>query len=235
MTLAIDNVFSGYGGTDVLRDVTFAVSPGECVGVLGPNGAGKSTLLKVLSGQLKVRKGERQLDGHDVNSWSPHEAARRGVRWVGEPRPIYPGLTVEENLYVGGVTMRAIIAEQLELVFQLLPALREKRSSRAGRLSGGQQQMLAIGQALMSRPRYLCLDEPSLGLAPVMVAAVAELVSELVAGGVGVVWAEQFPELTRSQSTELVVLGGGSIVAAGPPDRITEAELERAYLGATRA
>jgi branched-chain amino acid transport system ATP-binding protein len=229
--LAVEAISAGYAGTDVLRGVSLAVSPGECIGVLGPNGAGKSTLLKVLSGQLKIRSGTRTIDGQDVKSWSPHRAARSGVRWVGEPRPIYPSLSVAENLEVGGMIARASIEEQRQRVYELLPALYEKRVHRAASLSGGQQQMLGIGQALMSKPRYLCLDEPSLGLSPAMVNTVAELVSDLVRAGVGAVWAEQFPEVAKAHCTKLVVLRAGVVVTSGDPNTISSRQLELSYLG----
>jgi branched-chain amino acid transport system ATP-binding protein len=232
--LSVEGISAGYAGTDILRDVSVSVAPGELLGVLGPNGAGKSTLLKVMSGQLRIRDGSRSIDGDDVKSWSPHAAARAGVRWVGEPRPIYPGLTVEENLQVGGITARAGIPKQRDRVYGLLPALYEKRQQRAGSLSGGQQQMLAIGQSLMSNPRYLCLDEPSLGLAPRVVSDVAALVASLVQAGMGAVWAEQFPELTRAYCNQLLVLSAGSTVAHGRPDEISDDDLERAYLGRAR-
>jgi branched-chain amino acid transport system ATP-binding protein len=229
--LSIREVTAGYSGTDVLRGISLDVSPGECLGVLGPNGAGKSSLLKVLSGQLRIRRGSREIDGRDVRKWSPHEAARCGVRWVGEPRPVYPRLTVEENLEVGGVIARSSIAQRRQDVYELLPVLREKRRQLAAQLSGGQQQMLAIGQALMSAPRYLCLDEPSTGLSPLIVKLVADLVSELVAEGVSVIWAEQFPEVARARSTKLVVLSAGVVVASGRSADVTGQQLEAVYLG----
>jgi branched-chain amino acid transport system ATP-binding protein len=232
--LAVEAIAAGYAGTDVLRGVSLGVAPGECVSVLGPNGAGKSTLLKVLSGQLKIRSGTRTIDGRDVRSWSAHRAARAGVRWVGEPRPIYPSLSVEQNLEVGGIVARSSIDEQRERVYELLPVLARKRTHRAASLSGGEQQMLGIGQALMSKPRYLCLDEPSLGLSQGMIKIVADLVSDLVAGGVGAVWAEQFPELAKAHSTRVVVLRAGVVVAEGDPAGISAQEMEAAYLGHDR-
>ena len=231
--LGLTEVTAGYSGTDVLRGVSVAVAPGECVAVLGANGAGKSTLLRVLSGQLRVRSGRRAINGNDVTAWSAHRAARAGVRWTGEPRPIYPSLSVAENLEVGGVTARASIARRRSYVYELLPDLSRKASQRAASLSGGQQQMLAIGQALMSEPQYLCLDEPSLGLSLAMVNVVAELVSELVRSGVGVVWAEQFPEVALDRATKVIALRGGIVVARGEPGTISQDELEDAYMGRT--
>jgi branched-chain amino acid transport system ATP-binding protein len=229
--LSLSEVWAGYAGTDILRAVSLAVSPGECVGVLGPNGAGKSTLLKVLSGQLKVRSGVRELDGRDVKSWAPYQAARDGVRWVGEPRPVYPGLTVRENLEIGGIRARGNTNRNMAEIYELLPVLHEKRDARAASLSGGQQQQLAIGQALMSKPRFLCLDEPSLGLSPAMVVEVTHLITRLVSDGVGVVWAEQFPEIARAHSTKLVVLSAGVVLASGSVADVQLADIERAYLG----
>jgi branched-chain amino acid transport system ATP-binding protein len=233
--LAVHDVAAGYGGTDVLRGVSLAVRPGECVGVLGPNGAGKSTLLKVLSGQLRIRRGSRELDGKAFKTWSAHGAARAGVRWVGEPRPIYASLTVAENLELGGILERHSIRAQRDRVYELLPALYDKRADRAASLSGGQQQMLSIGQALMSKPRFLCLDEPSMGLSPAMVSTIADLISALVAEGVGAVWAEQFPEVARSHCTHLLVLRAGVVVSSGDPESIDARGLEAAYLGDERA
>lgn len=231
--LAVNNIFAGYGGTDVLRGLSLRVAPGDCVAVLGPNGAGKSTLLKVLSGQIRVRAGSRTVDGRDVTSWKPYQAARDGIRWVGEPRPVYPSLTVEENLAIGGVTVRGEIKKQTQNIYELLPALHAKRRERAGSLSGGQQQMLAIAQALMSTPRYLCLDEPSLGLAPAVFGEVARMISDLATSGVGVVWAEQFAEVAKGRSSHVVVLSAGTVVASGAPTQISDDQLQAAYFGAS--
>jgi branched-chain amino acid transport system ATP-binding protein len=233
--LVVTEVTAGYKGTDVLRDISLTVAPGEKVAVLGSNGAGKSTLLRVLSGQLRPRTGQRLIDDIDTTRWSVHKVARAGVRWIGEPRPIYPGLTVTENLEVGGLTRRDSVSRQAERVYELMPALHAKRADRAGSLSGGQQQMLALGQALMSEPRYLCLDEPSTGLAPSVVAMVAKLVTELAGAGVGIVWAEQFPQIALARCDRALVLRGGSAVESGPASQITPERLETAYLGERNA
>jgi branched-chain amino acid transport system ATP-binding protein len=137
-------------------------------------------------------------------------------------------------LAIGGVVARRRIKQETDKVYELLPALQAKRRDRADSLSGGQQQMLAIGQALMSTPRYLCLDEPSLGLAPVVFGEVARLISDLAASGVGIVWAEQFPEVAKARSSQVVLLSAGMVTASGPPAQISEEQLEAAYLG-TRA
>jgi len=234
-TLELQKVHAGYKGTDVLRDVDLVLREGACIGLLGPNGAGKSTLLKVVSGQLKARAGKRTLDDADSGRWRAYKMARMGVRWVGEPRPIFPSLTVRENLAIGGIIERDLIAERTERVYGLLPALKEKQSARGASLSGGQQQMLAIGQALMSEPRFLCLDEPSIGLAPHVISTIADLISSLAAQGVGILWAEQFPEVAVSHCTELMVLSGGRVVAKGQTTEISQEQIHAAYLGTAKS
>jgi len=233
--LVLSDVEAGYKGTDVLRGISLTVTPGDCIGVLGPNGAGKSTLLKTISGQLKIRAGSRRIDGAETTSWAPHRVARAGVRWTGDPRPVYRDLTVVENLEIGASALKSAFRERRDYVYELLPVLAEKRSVKAASLSGGQQQMLAIGQALMSNPRYLCLDEPSLGLAVHVINSLSELIGNLAAAGVGIVWAEQFPEVALQRSSRIVVIGAGRIVLDGAPSAISREQLERAYLGHSAA
>lgn len=229
--LAVEDVYAGYTGTDILRGVGIEVRPSECLAVLGPNGAGKSTLLRVASGQLRIRAGRRIIDGEDATRWRGHRVAKAGVRWIGEPKPIFPSLSVAENLAIGGIIRRRSFDRQVKYVFEILPALYSKRNARAAELSGGQQQMLAIGQALMSEPRYLCLDEPSLGLAPAAVDSIAHLVRELVTAGLGIVWAEQFPDVALSCSSKVAVMRAGLLVRVGSPADVSREELEEAYLG----
>jgi branched-chain amino acid transport system ATP-binding protein len=229
--LSVESVVAGYGGTDVLRSLTLGVSRGECVGVIGPNGAGKSTLLKTITGQLRVRSGARFLLGQDVSRWNAHRLAAVGVRWVGEPRPIFPSLSVRENLEIGGITRRSDLEPQLKHVYELLPVLGERQHERAARLSGGQQQMLAIGSALMSAPSFLCLDEPSIGLAPSIVQDISQLVSDLAAQGVGVIWAEQFLDVILSRCTTVALIRSGQIVTSGPTGQFSREVLEDAYFG----
>ena len=229
--LELIDIEAGYKGTDILRGISLSVARGDCVAVLGPNGAGKSTLLKAISGQLKIRAGSRRLEGEDTTRWRTYKVAKAGIRWVGDPRPIYPSLSVEENLHVGGTVRRSQIDEKRDWIFDLLPMLKDKRTAAAGSLSGGQQQMLAIGQSLMSEPRYLCLDEPSLGLAPVVINSLSELIANLAESGVGVVWAEQFPEVALKRSSHVIVIAAGKVVLSGKPGEISRAELESAYLG----
>jgi branched-chain amino acid transport system ATP-binding protein len=229
--LSLESAVAGYGGTDVLHGLSVGVSSGECLGIVGPNGAGKSTLLKALTGQLRIRSGTRVLLGQDVGRWPAHRLAAEGVRWVGEPRPIFPSLTVRENLEIGGITRRNGIESHLMRIYELLPILYERRDERAARLSGGQQQMLAIGSALMSSPRFLCLDEPSIGLAPSIVEQVADLVSRLVTQGVGVIWAEQFLDIILARCTTVALVRSGGIAVSGPTSEFTREFLEDAYFG----
>lgn len=230
--LEVHGVYAGYTGTDVLRGVSLSVGQSQCVGLLGPNGAGKSTLLRVMTGQLRPHTGTLTVDDRDATRWRAHRISRAGVRWVGDPRPVFPSLTVAENLAIGGITRRSSYDEESERVYELMPMLRDKRRAHASELSGGQQQMLAIGQALMSRPRYLCLDEPSLGLSPSAVEAMTELIGDLVAHGVGILWAEQFPEVVLGRCSWVVVLSAGTIMHAGPSSQATRDNLRSAYLGA---
>jgi branched-chain amino acid transport system ATP-binding protein len=229
--MVLTGIEAGYKGTDVLRGIDLTVLPGDCIGVLGPNGAGKSTLLKTISGQLKVRSGSRVIDGVDTTSWPSHRVARAGVRWTGDPRPIFRDLTIAENLEIGASTLKSSYAERSQFVFDLLPVLAERRTAKAATLSGGQQQMLAIGQALMSNPRYLCLDEPSLGLAVHVINSLSEVIGGLAEAGVGIVWAEQFPEVALKRCNRIIVISAGQVVLEDSPSNISSEQLERAYLG----
>ena len=229
--MVLSGIEAGYKGTDVLRGISLTVAPGDCIGVLGPNGAGKSTLLKTISGQLRVRSGSRVIDGVDTTAWGPHRVTRAGVRWTGDPRPVFRDLTVHENLEIGASTLKGSFAERSQFVYDLLPVLAEKRSVKAATLSGGQQQMLAIGQALMSNPRYLCLDEPSLGLAVHVINTLSEVIGNLARAGVGIVWAEQFPEVALKRCSRIIVISAGKVVLEEAPSRISTQDLEHAYLG----
>jgi branched-chain amino acid transport system ATP-binding protein len=229
--LSIRGLCAGYGGTDVLHDVEIDIVPGEVVALLGANGAGKSTLLRVMSGQLRPRTGEWTIRGEAANRWRPDKVARSGVRWIGEPKPVYPNLTVGENLSIGGLTAQGDTAEQREWIHEILPILSERRRELAGRLSGGQQQLLAIGQALMSKPAFLLLDEPSLGLAPVMVETMASTITLMAERGIGVLWAEQFPRVALAHAQRVAVMQRGRIRVAAQASEVSAATLEEVYLG----
>jgi branched-chain amino acid transport system ATP-binding protein len=231
-TLKISGLTAGYGGMDVLHDVSFTFTAGQRVAVLGPNGAGKSTLQKVLGALIKPSRGSMVLGGDEVGGDNVQRRASRGVRWVGEPRPIYNELSVDDNLSVGGFTRdRREREDNRAEVFAMFPALSEIRGQKAGGLSGGQQQMLAVGQALMSRPTFLCLDEPSIGLSQAVLEKLAEVLDVLAGRGTGVIWCEQFPEVALAHCDAVALMISGHLSKPHRPDEITSDQLHAAYLG----
>ena len=211
--LELRNVSVWYGINEVLRDVSFAVPAGESVGVLGGNGAGKTTLLNTLSGLLKPRGGEIILDGKTIQGQSADEMVRRGIAQVPQGRFVWPTMTVKDNIELGAVTRRdrAEIAGDLEEIYELFPVLEERRKTKAGALSGGQQQMLAIARALMSKPRLLLLDEPSHGLSPNIVEEVVETVRLLHRRGMTVVLVEQNVGVAAALAGQTFVLRSGAV------------------------
>lgn len=227
-----------YRDIPVLWEVSLHVRAGEIVALVGSNGAGKTTLLKVLSGLregfLKVARGTLQFGGEGLWGLDPARIVRRGIAHVPEGRHLFPGLTVLENLRLGAYlsASRREAAEALERVVDMLPLLRERRRQLAGTLSGGEQQLLAIGRALMQRPTLLMLDEPSVGLAPRMVATVFELVTRIRAGGVSVLLVEQNVRQALTLADRTYVLENGRVVLEGPGTALAEhPKVRRAYLG----
>ncbi|MET7463647.1 ABC transporter ATP-binding protein [Nonomuraea sp. NPDC005501] len=222
----------------VLRGVSLRVPPGSIVALLGANGAGKTTLLRAVSGLLGVHdgevvKGSVTLEGEPLHHLRPAQIVRRGVSQVMEGRRILGELTVEENLRAGGHTARV---SHLDGVYDLFPLLRERRSATAGYLSGGEQQMLAIGRALMAGPRYLLLDEPSLGLAPALVAQVRDLVVEINRKGTTVLLVEQNARMALSIATHGYVMETGKIVMDRPAgELLADDDIKEFYLGAVRS
>ena len=238
--LRLDGVTAGYGGLTVLRDVDLSVREGEVVALLGANGAGKSTLLAVASGLLRPRSGRVRVDGVDVTGWPAERLVRRGLAHVPERRRIFGSMTVLENLLLGahvrfGREPRAAIDLDLERVLLLFPQLRGRGEQIAGSLSGGEQQMLAIGRGLMSRPRILLLDEPSLGLAPLMVREICRVIAGLPEQGCAVLLVEQNARAGLEVSTRGYVLEVGRVVKEGTACQLAEdPEVREAYLGARR-
>jgi branched-chain amino acid transport system ATP-binding protein len=222
-----------YGAVVAVRDVSLSVAPGEIVAALGPNGAGKSTLLRAIAGAPKPQRGTIAFDGRPLVGLSPEAVVRRGVALVPEGRHVFPNLTVHENLTIGGIASsdRAEIQADAERWLDRFPILGDRSSQLAGTLSGGEQQQLAIARALMSRPRMLLLDEPSLGLAPIFVDRIFELIAELRSDGVTVLLVEQNVHRALEVADRAYVLSVGSVVASGPTDTLVEGELERSYLG----
>ncbi|HEX7247021.1 MAG TPA: ABC transporter ATP-binding protein [Actinomycetota bacterium] len=234
--LAVEELTVAYGAVVAVRGISLQVAPGEIVAALGPNGAGKTTLLRTIAGALRPQHGSVTFEGAALTGLTPEAVVRRGVVLVPEGRHVFPGLTVEENLTIGGIarTDREELRADTERWLARFPILGERASQMAGTLSGGEQQQLAIARALMSRPRMLLLDEPSLGLAPIFVDRIFELIEELREGGVTVLLVEQNVHRALEIADRAYVLSVGSVVAAGPTDQLMEGDLERSYLGIGR-
>ena len=214
--LEVAGLTTAYGEISALRDANLSVGSGEVVGLIGPNGAGKSTLLNTIAGLLVPRAGRVDFDGQDVTGRSPEELLRAGLALVPERRRIFVDLTVEENLRIGGVTIPATDrGDLLNEMAELFPVLRDKWTTSAGYLSGGEAQQLAIGRALMSRPRLLMMDEPSLGLAPILVDTVFELVEALRDQGRTLLVVEQNATRMLEVADRAYVLRSGQMVAEG--------------------
>lgn len=231
--LRIDDLQVSYGRVPALGDVSIDVDAGEIVSIIGPNGAGKTTLLSTICGLLKPVKGTIELDGVSIAGSAPEHIVARGISLVPEGRRIFTKLTVQENLELGLTRVpRSQGRAELERVLGYFPALEQFLPSSAGRLSGGEQQQLAIARALLSRPRLLLLDEPSLGLAPLVIDAMFETVTRLREGGTTVLLVEQFAEKARELADRTYVLRSGHValeIAQGA--EVTREQLERAYFG----
>ena len=238
--IRVREVTAGYGRVNVLKRVSLDVEAGELVCLVGANGAGKSTLLRCIQGLLPIGAGRIEIDGQDVIGLSAEKIVRRGLSLVPETRELFSNLTVTDNLFLGAYIHRKEPhsargrEDAMQKVFSIFPALAERRTARAADLSGGQQQMLAIGRALMSRPRALMLDEPSLGLAPLLVRQIFAAISELRRSGLAILLVEQNVRAALKLATRAYVLETGSIVAEGPADALADDDrLMRAYLGKT--
>ena len=232
--LSINGIQSFYGDLQALRDVSFDVREGEIVSVLGSNGAGKTTTLMTISGVLRPRRGHIEFDDHRIEGLKPSAIVRRGLIHVPEGRQLFPSMTVEENLFMGACSPRAKPARQetLERVHHLFPRLRERRQQLAGTLSGGEQQMLAIGRGLMACPRLLMLDEPSLGLSPALVTAIFHIIRKINAAGTSILLVEQNVFRALKLSHRAYILENGQIVAEGPSQQLLrDPQVRTAYLG----
>jgi branched-chain amino acid transport system ATP-binding protein len=232
--LEAERLQAAYGDATALWDVSLTVGEGELVSVVGPNGSGKTTLINVIAGLLPVRGGRLRFLGEDLARLAPHQVCGRGIALVPEGRRLFTGMTVEENLEIGCYVpaARAARGTRLERVYALFPVLRARRRQLAGTLSGGQQQMVAIGRALMAGPRLLLLDEPSLGLAPTIVDTVFEVIEGLHRDGVSVLLVEQNVGKALGIASRAYILAEGRIIATGAPsDLLQQPDLARAYLG----
>jgi branched-chain amino acid transport system ATP-binding protein len=232
--LDVDSIRVAYGQATALWDVSLSIAQGELLCVVGPNSAGKSTLINAIAGLHRISAGRLLLDGEDISRLAPHRFCGRGIALVPEGRRLFTEMSVRENLEMGSYlpAARAERANSLERVCTLFPALTEKLMQPAGSLSGGQQQMVAIGRALMARPRLLLLDEPSLGLAPSIVLDLFQAIRRIHADGIAVLLVEQNVSMAMEVAQRAAVLEEGRIVAVGRPDELmARPELRRAYLG----
>jgi len=232
--LTLRNVQTFYGDLQALYGVSLSVKDGEIVSVIGNNGAGKTTTLMTVSGVLRPRKGEVQFEGRRIDGLKPSQIVELGLGHVPEGRQLFPSMTVEENLLMGACSRRARgpRGETMGRVFDLFPRLRERRRQLAGTLSGGEQQMVAIGRGLMGLPRLLMLDEPSLGLSPVMVTAMFEAIREINRGGTTIMLVEQNVFRALKLSHRGYILEDGRIVAEGPSEELLRnPQVRTTYLG----
>ena len=230
--LRVANVSAGYAGFQALFDVSVEVQAGESVAVIGPNGAGKTTLLRLISKLIEPARGEVFFEDRSLTRVPAHAVVERGIAHVPENRRLFPRLTAEENLRMGAFTSRREFPQRLETVYGLFPRLKERRHQIAGTLSGGEQQMCAIGRALMSGPKLLLLDEPSAGLAPVVVQSIFELVRRICAQGYTVLIVEQNIRQVLKVVSRAYLLDAGRIVQSGTAAELLAApEIQKAYLG----
>jgi branched-chain amino acid transport system ATP-binding protein len=232
--LELKGICAGYGPVNILRDVSLTVGSGEVVALVGPNGAGKTTLLRTISGLLRATRGELLYDGQALQAADPAAIVRAGIAHCPEERKVWPFMTVEENLELGAFLQRdrAAVRRSLADIYEEFPVLKERRRELAGRLSGGQQQMLAVGRALMSQPKLILFDEPSLGLSPLLIRQIATIVKRVHDRGISVLLVEQNVDLALRLSNRAYVLGSGSVVAEDKAATLrANASLLKAYLG----
>lgn len=231
--LIVNDINVYYGEIHAIKGISFEVREGEIVTLIGANGAGKSTTLKTISGQMRSRTGSVTFLGQPIQSLPPYRIARMGLAQVPEGRRIFQQLTVEENLVIGGYTQAPdAVTAAMDDVYKRFPRLKERHRQIAGTLSGGEQQMLAIGRALMSHPRLVMLDEPSMGLAPMLVNQIFDIIGELNASGVTILLVEQNARMALKLANRGYVLETGRIILTGDADKLlNDDSVKKAYLG----
>jgi branched-chain amino acid transport system ATP-binding protein len=237
--LTIDNVVTSYGMIKALKGVNLTAESGKVTCLLGPNGAGKTTLMFTIAGILKTQEGSITFDGTEMSRFSPVKIVELGISLVPENRLVFPMMTVRENLETGAYLRvgkdKSAIADDVEAMFARFPRLEERSTQMAGTLSGGEQQMLAIGRALMARPRILLMDEPSLGLAPLIVEEIFRIIEDLNQTGVTIFLVEQNARMALRVADQFYLLEQGKITFSGTPGELEEEEvIHRAYLGSRR-
>ena len=231
--LKVENINVYYGAIHAIKGVSFHVDEGEIVTLIGANGAGKSTTLQTISGLLRSRTGSIEFCGENISKLPPHKIVEKGLAQVPEGRRIFLQMSVQENLDMGAYTQSgAGVGEDIERVFEQFPRLKERRRQIAGTLSGGEQQMLAIGRALMSRPKLLMLDEPSMGLAPILVEQIFEIIQSLHKSGTTTLLVEQNAQMALSVADRAYVMETGAISLSGTGRELAESDqVKKAYLG----
>jgi branched-chain amino acid transport system ATP-binding protein len=232
MLLELDDVHVYYGKIEAIKGISFEVDEGEIVTLIGANGAGKSTTLKTISGLRTVAQGEIRFNGQVITRMPGHKRVLAGIGQAPEGRGIFPGMTVAENLHMGAYARRSDFSKDLAKVYDLFPRLAERRRQAGGTLSGGEQQMLAIGRALMSEPKVLLLDEPSMGLAPMLVNQIFSIIEEINRRGTTILLVEQNAQQALKIAHRAYVLETGQIVKSAPAaDLLNDPEVKAAYLG----
>lgn len=230
--LKVTDLKVNYGGIEALKGISFAVKEGEIVTLIGANGAGKSTTLRTIAGLVKPAKGRIHLQGEDITGLTPDKIVAKGVTLVPEGRRVFPDLTVLENLKIGAYLRKDDLSDDLNWVYELFPRLKERSWQAAGTLSGGEQQMLAVGRALMSRPKIIMMDEPSLGLAPIVVKGIFDIIKEINRMGVTVLLIEQNANMALRIADIGYVLETGKITTTGPGKQLlNDPAIKAAYLG----
>ena len=230
--LKVDNLNVYYGKIHAIRDVSFEVNTGEIVSLIGANGAGKTTTLHTVSGLLRSTTGSITFDEKDISHLEPHKLIKYGIAHVPEGRHVFLQMTVLENLEMGAFSMNKVSKEDIERVYDLFPRLKERKSQVAGTLSGGEQQMLAMGRALLADPELIVLDEPSMGLSPLLVSEIFEIVKSFREAGKTVLLVEQNAKKAMAISDRVYVLETGSITTSGAAaDLINDESIKKAYLG----
>ena len=232
--LALENVSVNYGAIEALRGVSLRVEKGEVVTLIGANGAGKTTTLRTITGLLEPRDGRVTFEGDDISGTATHRLVARGISMSPEGRGVFANLSVRENLRMGAYLQknRSEIAADMKHVFEMFPRLKERENQKAGTLSGGEQQMLAMARALMSRPRLLLLDEPSLGLAPLVVHTIFEAIDEIRSKGTTILLVEQNAHAALKHSDRAYVMETGEITMEGPSKELAnDPRIKEAYLG----
>lgn len=230
--LKIDELKVSYGGIEAVKGITFEVPDGKIVTLIGANGAGKSTTLRAIAGLVKPAHGRIHLQGEDITALSPDRIVSKGITLVPEGRHVFPDLTVLENLKIGAYLRKDSLEADLNWVYELFPRLKERSWQAAGTLSGGEQQMLAVGRALMSRPKIIMMDEPSLGLAPIVVKGIFDIIQEINKQGVTVLLIEQNANMALRIANVGYVLETGRITLTGSGrELLTNEAVKKAYLG----